>query len=176
MRTLTNGSREYDSYVDSQGNEYLYDEFLGKWIQKIKDKRASNPKVIARRQKRDERRIEKGKDPKFPELMEQSAAPVSAAVESVFDQPMSGLPPMTRQEAQTHKNVNKAVQEELKTKQEELKTLGLEKKVAQEDLKADKENNLNSLLSAAKGLIWVVAIVGGVVVLKKVFDAKPKGA
>ncbi len=52
-------------YVDAGGNEYQYDDFIGKWLKKQKEKRDSNPKVIARREKKDEKRIANGKEPKF---------------------------------------------------------------------------------------------------------------
>ena len=165
--------QDYNSYVDEYGNEYQYDEFIGKWLKKRKERRASKPKVIARRQKRDERRIEKGKDPKFPELSRPAPPKEEAVMEKREVAPTpkttSEIKPLTKSEAQAHKNVNKAIQEELKTKQEELKTLGLEKKVAQEDLKAENQKAKTQLASTGKGLLWVVAIVGGIVVLKMVF-------
>ena len=170
--------QDYNSYVDEYGNEYQYDEFIGKWLKKRKERRASKPKVIARRQKRDEKRIEKGKDPKFPELSRPAPPKVEAVMEKREAAPTSKttseIKPLTKSEAQAHKNVNKAIQEELKTKQEELKTLGLEKKVAQEDLKAENQKAKTQLASTGKGLLWVVAIVGGIVVLKMVFGgSKP---
>lgn len=167
------GTDYQDSYnhTDENGNEYEYDEFIGKWMKKRKERRATKPKVIARRKKRDERRITKGKEPKYPELIrpvprekkvvQKTASPTSKTT--------SEIKPLTKSEAQAHKNVNKAIQEELKTKQEELKTLGLEKKVAQEDLKAENQKAKTQLASTGKGLLWVVAIVGGIVVLKMVF-------
>lgn len=163
----------YNSFVDEYGNEYEYDEFVGKWLKKRKERRASKPKVIARRQKRDEKRISKGKDPKYPELS-RPAPPKVEVVKEKEEAPTtaktsSEIKPLTKSEAQAQKNVNKAIQEELKTKQEELKTLGLEKKVAQEDLKAENQKAKTQLASTGKGLLWVVAIVGGIVVLKMVF-------
>jgi len=56
---------EEDNFVDGLGNEFEYDEFIGKWIKKRKEKRSQNPKVIARREKRDEKRIAKGRKPRF---------------------------------------------------------------------------------------------------------------
>ena len=56
---------EEDNFVDGFGNEFEYDEFIGKWIKKRKEKRSQNPKVIARREKRDEKRIAKGRKPRF---------------------------------------------------------------------------------------------------------------
>lgn len=166
------------NYIDENGNEYEYDEFIGKWLKKRKERRASKPKVIARRKKRDEKRIAKGKEPKFPELI-RPAPPKKEAVKkkttvTETTKADSGIKPLTKTEAQAHKNVNKAIQEELKTKQEELKTLGLEKKVAQEDLKAENQKAKTQLASTGKGLLWVVGIVGGIVVLKMVFGgSKP---
>ena len=56
---------EEDNFVDGLGNEFEYDEFIGKWIKKRKEKRSQNPKVIARREKKDEKRIAKGRKPRF---------------------------------------------------------------------------------------------------------------
>jgi len=56
---------EEDNFIDGLGNEFEYDEFIGKWIKKRKEKRSENPKVIARREKRDEKRIAKGRKPRF---------------------------------------------------------------------------------------------------------------
>lgn len=55
---------DHNFYIDAAGNEFLYDDFAGKWLKKQKEKRDANPKVIARRQKRDEKRIAKGKPPR----------------------------------------------------------------------------------------------------------------
>ena len=166
------GEEYQDSYsYDEDGNEYEYDEFIGKWIRKRKEKRSKNPKVIARRKKRDERRIEKGKDPRYT-VRKKPIPPKEKIVEE-----KTTVQPLTKKEAQVHKNVNKAIQEELKTKQEELKTLGLEKKVDQEDLKAENQKAKTQLASTGKGMIWLVAIVGGIWVLSKVAGAgKPAQA
>lgn len=56
---------EEDNFAHGLGNEFEYDEFIGKWIKKRKEKRSQNPKVIARREKRDEKRIAKGRKPRF---------------------------------------------------------------------------------------------------------------
>ena len=56
---------EEDNFARGLGNEFEYDEFIGKWIKKRKEKRSQNPKVIARREKRDEKRIAKGRKPRF---------------------------------------------------------------------------------------------------------------
>ena len=163
------------NHYDKNGNEYEYDEFIGKWIKKRKERRATKPKVIARRQKRDEKRIQKGKEPRYAAPI-QPAPPKEEAikVKTVATEPVktvSDIKPLTKSEAQAHKNVNKAIQEELKTKQEELKTIGLEKKVAQEDLVAENQKAKTQLASTGKGMIWLVAIVGGIWVLSKVVGA-----
>lgn len=178
LRLYGTDYQDSSNYIDESGNEYEYDEFIGKWLKKRKEKRASNPKVIDRRKRRDEKRISKGKDPRYPELS-RPAPPKEEVVKKKTEttettKPVSDIKPLTKSEAQAHKNVNKAIQEELKTKQEELKTLGLEKKVAQEDLKAENQKAKTQLASTGKGLLWVVGIVGGIVVLKMVFGgSKP---
>ena len=79
------------------------------------------------------------------------------------------LVPMTKKEAVVHKNANKAIQEELKTKQEELKTIGLEKQVKQEDAKTEQIKSQTQMTSTLKGLIWIVGLVSAAVVLRAVF-------
>lgn len=78
---------EEDNFVDGLGNEFEYDEFIGKWIKKRKEKRSQNPKVIARREKRDEKRIAKGRKPRFSR-----PAPVRAT-KPVVKQIAPDLPP-----------------------------------------------------------------------------------
>lgn len=164
------------NYIDEEGNEYEYDEFIGKWIKKRKERRSQKPKVIARRKKRDERRIRKGKEPKYTVKTAPPKEEVKKEAPVVKSTTTSNLIPLTKNEAQVHKNTNKAIQEELKTKQEELKTLGLEKKVEQEDLKAEQIKSKTQMASTGKGLIWVVAIVGGIAVLKWAFGGNKNAA
>ena len=64
LQVPDNDFSDHNFYIDAAGNEFLYDDFAGKWLKKQKEKRDANPKVIARRQKRDENRIAKGKPPR----------------------------------------------------------------------------------------------------------------
>lgn len=164
------------NYIDEYGDEYEYDEFIGKWIRKRKERRASKPKVIARRKKRDEKRVLKGKEAKYPHLVSppppREEVVKEPEVKEVKSPTASNLIPLTKNEAQVHKNVNKAIQEELKTKQEELKTIGLEKQVEQEEAKTEQIKGQTQMASTGKGMMWIVGLVGAAVVLKLVFGGK----
>ncbi len=162
----------YNYMNDDEDEGYEYDEFIGAWLRKLKAKREQNPNVIARRIKRDKERISKGLAPKYPELIR--SAPIKKVqpktVTSLMDDndlPLGDIMPLTKSEAQAHKNVNKAIQEELKTKQEELKTIGLSKKVEQEDLKAENQKAKTQLAGAGTYLMWGIGIIGGLYVVAK---------
>jgi ubiquitin len=167
---------DYQDNFMKEDEEYEYDEFLGAWIRKLREKRSHNPKVIARRIKRDKIRISKGLAPKYPELLKATSKKrITLTPLQEDDLPLSDdIFPLTKSEAQAHRNVNKAIQEELKTKQEELKTIGLSKKVAQEDLKAENQKAKTQLAGAGTYLMWGIGIVGGLYVLGKVFNSGSK--
>ncbi len=160
---------EEDTFVSEHGDEYEYDEFIGKWIRKRREKRASNPKVIERRRKRDQKRVSQGKEAKYPELIrvrKVQKKPDLPPVEKKQirfakdpDAPKGSLEnPINNKDLKSHKVINSAMQNELKTVQEELKAEGLKKKVEQEDLKKENLKQEAGFLNAKKGVL----IVGGV--------------
>ena len=158
-------------YGENYADHYHYDPFIGRWIKKRK-----------------ERRQEQGKKPLFPfgnRKQKTGPKPAPAHIRYATDPTKESAPPtppdnalikpLTKQEARAHRNANKAIQEELKTKQEELKTLGMEKQVAQEDLVAKDLEAKTSMMSTGHILLSTGGVVIGIAILKVVFTA-PKPA
>ncbi|MCB9448687.1 MAG: hypothetical protein H6585_10120 [Flavobacteriales bacterium] len=159
---LFDSEDEDGSYTyDEEGNLYVYDSFIGKWLKKRKEKRSQKPKVIARRERKDERRISKGKAPKW-------SVPKPVVKEETPKKPI------TPQELKASQELNKAKQEVLKTKAEELKVIEQAKKAENEEAKLKNTEASTQLMGSGKNLIWVVVIIGGIIILAKVF--KPKTA
>ena len=165
-----------DNYIDEY-DDYEYDALFKKWRKRRSARRAKNPKVIARRKRRDLKRIAKGKTARHPGLLKAKQAKKEPPVKTLAKKrlsisqptkPVVKAPILKKKDAIDHKRVNAAIQAELKTKQEEQKALGLQKKVAQEDLKSEHLKAKTQLASTSKGMIWVVAIIGGFWVLSKV--------
>lgn len=162
-----------DNFVDDYGNEYEYDEFIGKWLKKRKERRANDPRIIAKRRESDKKRMAQGKPPRYPELHKTktvSKSPIKTAsqVKVAKDPtaPKGSLEnPINNKDLKSHKVMNNAVQNELKTMQEELKTEGLQKRVEQEDLKKENLKQQAGLMGAGKGLIVVVGVLGTIALL-----------
>ena len=157
------------TYIDEYGDEYEYDEFIGKMVRKFKAKRAANPKVIARKQKRAAKRVAKGKSPTHPIASifskKSKAAPIQPMPSKIATS-VTGTP-VTVEALKEHKIYNSAKQHELKTVQEEKKAEGLTKRVEQEDLKNKALRQKAGLFGAGKGLIGVV---GGVLLIGVAFS------
>lgn len=163
-----------DTFVDEHGSEYEYDEFIGKWIKRRRARRAKNPKVIARRRKHNQKRIAQGKPPKYPELLQvkkvkrKPPAPNQRHIKIAKDPtaPKGSLHnPINNKDLKSHKVINSAMQNELKTAQEELKTEGLKKKVEQEDLKKENLKQEAGLMNTKKGLMIVGGVLGTLALL-----------
>jgi len=176
---LGNQFQDEYNYVDSFGDEYEYDAFVGKWIKKRKEKRSQNPKVIARRIKQDEKRTSKGLKPRYPELQKMKSDKAVAKelqnpeLEKIPSKSIKQIPViMPKPEMQLRQEELKTMQQEEKAKQEEQKTKGLEKRVEQEDLKAENIKAKTQLMGAGKGFIWVVAGLAAVGIIAYV--ARPK--
>jgi hypothetical protein len=163
-----------DRYYDQYGNEYEYDEFIGKWLRKRKARRAKDPKIIARRIKADEKRLAKGKNARYPELLETRKPALSDRPKEVLQikvakdlKAVKGSleNPITNKDLKSHAVINNAIQNELKTAQEELKTQGLQKKVEQEDLKKETLVQQAGLMGTGKGLMVVVGVLAALALL-----------
>ena len=103
---------------------------------------------------------------------------------------LSQMGTVTSRGLKEHLVANKAIQNELKTKQEVQKARGLQKKVEQEELKTEgiamkvdaekfKTEKLKAqtqMISTGKGLIWIGVFIGGYFFVTKVLmkDFKPK--
>ena len=135
------------NFVNDYGDEYEYDEFIGKWLKKRKKRRA-----------------EKGKSPRRPLIRFKKKSPVKAPVTTVKKDLTatkgSVKNPITNKDLKGHKVINNAMQNELKTLQEEQKVEGLTKKVEQEELKKENLKQQAGLMGAGKGLIVVVGVLG----------------
>lgn len=165
---------ESDNFIDKHGNEYEYDEFIGKWLKKRKERRAKDPRIIAKRREADQKRISQGKSPRYPELIRTKKPPLGdkpkdvRQVKVVKDPtaPKGSLQnPINNKDLKSHKVINNAMQNELKTAQEELKAEGLKKKVEQEDIKKENLKQQAGLMGAGKGLIVVVGVLGTIALL-----------
>lgn len=150
------------NFVDDYGDEYEYDEFLGKWRKKRKARRA-------------EKRAKKGKSPRRPLIRFKKRKPVEAVAKTPVTKVAvkkdltatkgSVKNPITNKDLKGHKVINNAMQNELKTLQEEQKVEGLKKKVEQEELKKENLKQQAGLMGAGKGLIVVVGVLGAIGIL-----------
>ena len=153
-----------DSYdfVAPYEEDNPYDDFIGKLIRKRRTRRSRKPRVITRRKKRDEKRIIRGKRPRFPELIR--VKPTGTLIRKATKDPKapkgSTKNPITNKDLKGHKVMNVAIQNELKTLQEEQKVEGLKKKVEQEDLKKENLKQQAGLMGAGKGIIVVAGVLG----------------
>ena len=140
-----------------------YDPFMGKFLNKYREKRAANPKVQERKRRREERKqVNEQVPPDGPMPMEKmptlSAQPIP--IPSVAEMQR----PMTRGEARDHRNMNKALQEEQKTLQEELRTREMEAGLAEKDQQAANQQAKTQLTLSTKNILIGAAVLGGVVV------------
>ena len=159
-------SRMDDAYPENHEESSEYDPFVGKVLRKRRQRRGKKPHIQERRRRKDRRRMAKDKAPKYPGLMKkETSAPVkpSPSVSKKPPAPKGSMEnPYNNKDLKSHKVMNAAAQNELKTMQEELKTEGLQKKVAQEDLKAEKLKQQAGLMSMSKGIIAVVGVLGAI--------------
>lgn len=142
------------NFVDGDNNEYEYDEFIGKWMKKRKERRAT-------------KRAEKGKSPRRPLIRVKKRTPVEAPVKPPVKKDPTATKgsvknPITNKDLKGHKVINNAMQNELKTLQEEQKVEGLKKKVEQEEMKKENLKQQAGLMGAGKGLIVVVGVLGAI--------------
>lgn len=150
------------NFVDDFGDEYEYDEFIGKWMKKRKEKRAI-------------KRAEKGRPPRRPLIRIKKRQPVVTPVRTPAKTPVKTVVkkdptatkgsvknPITNKDLKGHKVINNAMQNELKTLQEEQKVEGLKKKVEQEEMKKENLKQQAGLMGAGKGLIVVVGVLGAI--------------
>ena len=153
-----------------------YDPFVGKLINKYREKRANNPKVQDRKRRREERKqVNEQLPPDGPKTMEKmpTLKPQPIPIPSVADMQR----PMTRGEARDHRNMNLARQEELKTQQEELKTQEMANKVDQQSQDAANKEAKTKLTTSTKNILvgaaFLSVVVVGLVVYKKLNPAQP---
>ncbi len=163
---LNNGSQlQMQLYGDQIGYEMeedghdgeSYDNLFGK----TKEGRNSKKGKSDRREKRRSVMAEKARQvtmPRYPAprpLERKPAHPATMGPGKTLEKlPLAG------KQGAAHKAVNKALQEEFRTKQEEVRTKGLEKKVEQEDLKAEKLKAQTGLARNAQYIVWFVVIAG----------------
>lgn len=198
-----------NAYNDVGGdNPSDYDELFGKRRRKKrrivrKYRRSRRPRVIARRQRRDVKRIKKGKVPKYPQYRRPSypvlrtpikrklpksyGSPIKAPVKKISIRkipitksivPNPGKPSskvrssnisMPKKGGIGNQIINEAMQAGMVTDQEGQKTLGgIEKRVSSLDAETPKPKQAGM----GKGVILIIAIVGGLIIVTKVFGGK----
>ena len=159
-----------DRYLDE-----VEDEFVGKMLRKRYERRGRKPHIQERRKRKNSKRIARGKPPRHPEVIEEKRPEKKPLqMQKVKKDPTapkgSLANPINNKDLKSHKVMNAAVQNELKTAQEELKAEGLRKKVDQEDLKAEKLKEETKNLSMQRNGILALVVLGAVglaVYLKK---------
>ena len=133
-----------------------YDNLFGK----MKIRRALKKRKKRRRARRQARNEARQAPPQRPMAPPRPVQRKPAQLEPTQLGNIASKLPLVGVEGAAHKAVNKAMQEEYKTKQEEVKTKGLEKKVEQEDLKAEKLKAQTGFAKNAQYIVWFVVIAG----------------